>query len=110
MFHPTRGTLPFNKPEVLGDDMGRKVCAILLVLTVLLPLNVSGHGDESHEEGNIVDVLVLDSNCEENQTCVNRPSNFVEYFGADWCTNCPQVETLLEGVDYNETLIKPQAK
>ena len=81
------------------------MCAILLVLTVLLPLNVSGHGDESHEEGNIVDVLVLDLNCEENQTCVNRPSNFVEYFGADWCTNCPQVETLLEEVDYNEALI-----
>ena len=85
--------------------MGRKVCAILLVLTFLLPVYVSGHGDESHEEGNIVDVLVLDLNCEGNQTCVNRPSNFVEYFGADWCTNCPQVEALLEEVDYNETLI-----
>ena len=35
------------------------MCAILLVLTVLLPINVSGHGDESHEEGNIVDVLVI---------------------------------------------------
>ena len=42
------------------------------------------HGQEDvHSEGYIVDVIVIDLQCEENQTCVSRPSNIVEYFGAD---------------------------
>ena len=55
------------------------------------------HGLEGmHSEGYIVDVIVIDLECDENQTCVSRPSNIVEYFGADWCLECPEVEQVLQ--------------
>ena len=57
---------------------------------------VSGHGIEgAHSEGYIIDVLVVDLECEENDTCVTRASNIIEYFGADWCEECPEVEQIL---------------
>ena len=64
------------------------------------------HGQEDvHSEGYIVDVIVIDLQCEENQTCVSRPSNIVEYFGADWCTECPEVETQLNETSNQSALI-----
>ena len=64
------------------------------------------HGlEENHSEGYIVDVIVIDLQCEENQTCVSRPSNIVEYFGADWCTKCPEVETQLNETSNQSALI-----
>jgi hypothetical protein len=64
------------------------------------------HGSgEVHSEGYIVDVIVIDLQCEENQTCVSRPSNIVEYFGADWCTECPEVEAQLNETSDQSALI-----
>jgi hypothetical protein len=64
------------------------------------------HGSgEVHSEGYIVDVIVIDLQCEENQTCVSRPSNLVEYFGADWCTECPEVEEQLNETSNQSALI-----
>ena len=64
------------------------------------------HGQEDvHSEGYIVDVIVIDLQCEENQTCASRPSNIVEYFGADWCTECPEVETQLNETSNQSALI-----
>ena len=73
---------------------------------MIFPSIVTGHGgEESHEQGSLIDVIVIDLNCSENQTCVNRPTNFVEYFGADWCTNCPEVEQIIQNLDTNESLV-----
>lgn len=64
------------------------------------------HGlEENHSDGYIVDVIVIDLQCEENQTCVSRPSNIVEYFGADWCTECPEVEMQLNETSNQSALI-----
>ena len=59
----------------------------------------SSHGIQgAHSEGYVADVVVIDLNCEENQTCVSRPSHIVEYFGADWCDECPKVEEQLRNM------------
>jgi len=59
----------------------------------------------AHSEGYIVDVIVVDLECDENQTCVSRPNNVVEYFGADWCTECPEVEEELNKSSSNDSVI-----
>lgn len=86
--------------------MEGKFILIFLVSLMIFPSIVTGHGgEESHEQGSLIDVIVIDLNCSENQTCVNRPTNFVEYFGADWCTNCPEVEQIIQNLDTNESLV-----
>lgn len=86
--------------------MQGKFILIFLVSLMIFPFNASSHGgEESHEQGSLLDVIVIDLNCNENQTCVNRPTHYVEYFGADWCTNCPDVEPILQNLDSNDSLI-----
>lgn len=71
----------------------------LFASLMLLPGLASSHGIQgAHSEGYVADVIVVDLNCEENQTCVSRPSHIVEYFGADWCDECPKVEEQLRNM------------
>ena len=73
--------------------------ASLLSMIVFLPPIVNSHGiPGAHSEGYIADVLVVDLNCDDNQTCVHRPSHIVGYYGADWCEECPEVEGQLENM------------
>ncbi len=86
--------------------MQGRIVAIMLAVTLFSPMIVAVQGeDEISTHGSLIDVVVIDLSCEENQTCVNRPNNFIEYFGADWCTNCPEVEEILEDIDLNNSLI-----
>ena len=86
--------------------MRRTILAAIFTIVMVLPGYTGAHGLEgAHSEGYIVDVIVLDLECEENQTCVSRPSNIVEYFGADWCTECPEVEQQLQEDSNNSALI-----
>ena len=86
--------------------MRRTILAALFTIVMMLPGYTGAHGLEgAHSEGYIVDVIVLDLECEENQTCVSRPSNIVEYFGADWCLECPEVEQQLQEDSNNSALI-----
>ena len=91
--------LPFNKLYFLHDNMRAVLLAGLFVSLVLLPGLASSHGIQgAHSEGYVADVIVVDLNCEENQTCASRPSHIVEYFGADWCDECPKVEEQLRNM------------
>ena len=86
--------------------MRRIILAVLFTIAMMFPGYTGAHGLEgAHSEGYIVDVIVLDLECEENQTCVSRPSNIVEYFGADWCLECPEVEQQLQEDSNNSALI-----
>jgi len=86
--------------------MQGRILVIMLAIALFSPIIDTVHGqDEITPQGSLLDVVVIDLSCEENQTCVNRPNNFIEYFGADWCTNCPEVEELLEDIDLNNSLI-----
>ena len=77
--------------------------ASLLLMIAILPCTVSSHGIQgAHSEGYIADVIVVDLNCEENQTCVHRPSHIIGYYGADWCEECPEVEAQLENMSEEE--------
>jgi len=78
----------------------------LLAIILIFPVFAGAHGLEgAHSEGYIVDVIVVDLECDENQTCVSRPNNVVEYFGADWCTECPEVEEELNKSSSNDSVI-----
>ena len=91
--------LPFNKLYFLHDNMRAVLLAGLFASLMLLPGLASSHGIQgAHSEGYVADVIVVDLNCEENQTCVSRPSHIVEYFGADWCDECPKVEEQLRNM------------
>tara|TARA_B100000519_G_scaffold60140_1_gene50391 strand:- start:2570 stop:3412 length:843 start_codon:yes stop_codon:yes gene_type:complete len=80
--------------------------ACLFATVAFLPGFSDAHGiPGAHSEGYIADVLVVDLNCEENHTCVSRPSNIVEYYGADWCEECPAVEDQLRNVTGNSSII-----
>ena len=86
----------------------RALMLVCIGFLVLAPcLQTGGHGiPGAHSEGYISDVIVVDLQCEENQTCVSRASNIVEYFGADWCTECPDVEqTLKQAPNQSEIII-----
>ena len=78
----------------------------LLAIILIFPVFAGAHGlVGAHSEGYIVDVIVVDLECDENQTCVSRPNNVVEYFGADWCTECPEVEEELNKSSRNDSVI-----
>ena len=78
----------------------------LLSIILLFPAFAGAHGLEGiHSEGYIVDVIVVDFECDENETCVSRPNNVVEYFGADWCEECPEVEKQLKNSSNNDSVI-----
>ena len=81
------------------------VACLFGVITVFSGFAGAHGSEEVHSEGYIVDVIVIDLQCEENHTCVSRPSNIVEYFGADWCTECPEVETQLSETSNQSALI-----
>jgi hypothetical protein len=86
--------------------MRSTVLACLFGIITVFSGFAGAHGSgEVHSEGYIVDVIVIDLQCEENQTCVSRPSNLVEYFGADWCTECPEVEKQLNETSNQSALI-----
>ncbi len=87
-------------------DMRAILVACLFATVAFLPGFSDAHGiPGAHSEGYIADVLVVDLNCEENHTCVSRPSNIVEYYGADWCEECPAVEDQLRNVTGNSSII-----
>ena len=87
--------------------MGRRGLVALFAVTIFFSGPATSHGIEgAHSEGYIIDVIVVDLECEENYTCVSRASNIIEYFGADWCDECPDVEkTLNETPNQSEIIL-----
>ncbi len=50
--------------------------------------------------GHTIDVMVIDSECLDEQLChAWRPLHLIEYYGADWCEPCLDVELSLENID-----------
>ena len=82
----------------MRQNMRAILVACLFATVVFLPGLSNAHGIQgAHSEGYVADVLVVDLHCEEeNQTCVSRPSHLIEYYGADWCEECPAVEDQCE--------------
>ena len=78
---------------------------VTLLFTMILifssvPVISSAHSgtNDEHDEGYIVDVVVIDLSClEDNNTSCSgwHPSNLVEYFGSDLCEPCIPVEEQL---------------
>ena len=91
----------------MRQNMRAILVACLFATVVFLPGISDAHGIQgAHSEGYVADVLVIDLNCEEeNQTCVSRPSHIIEYYGADWCEECPAVEDQLRNATDDSSII-----
>lgn len=90
----------------MGWLMRTTLLACLFGAIMIFSSYSGAHGEDSmHSEGYIVDVVVIDLQCNENQTCISQPSNIVEYFGADWCDECPEVEQQLRDFSNQSALI-----
>ena len=98
--------LPFNKPDFLRQTMRATLLVSLFVMIAFLPALTTSHGiPGAHSEGYVADVIVVDLNCEENQTCVHRPDHMVGYYGADSCEHCPEVEAQLRNITDESMII-----
>ena len=83
----------------------------LAAITVFSTLNGGFVAAETQEEvtdqEGIHDVLFIDSQCiVENDECeATRAVNIIEYFGADWCEPCLEVEDFLMNYEKENTVI-----
>ena len=58
------------------------------------------NSDQETIFGHTIDVMVIDSECLDEQVChAWRPLHIIEYYGADWCEPCMDVELSLENID-----------
>lgn len=58
------------------------------------------NSDQETIFGHTIDVMVIDSECLDEQIChAWRPLQLIEYYGADWCEPCMDVEILIENID-----------
>ena len=58
------------------------------------------NSDQETIFGHTIDVMVIDSGCLDEQVChAWRPLHIIEYYGADWCEPCMEVELSLENID-----------
>ena len=58
------------------------------------------NSDQETIFGHTIDVMVIDSECLDEQIChAWRPLHIIEYYGADWCEPCMDVELSLENID-----------
>ena len=81
---------------------------VVLLIIVLGSLNsmVTVQGQEQVTSnqatvlGETLDVMVIDSECLEELVChAWRPLQLIEYYGADWCEPCLDVELSIENID-----------
>lgn len=71
----------------------------VIIITSMIPSSTDAHGGQygEHADGYIIDVLIIDLSCQENNTsCTGwKPYNLIEYFGSDNCEPCTPVEEQL---------------
>lgn len=100
-----------KKSQIRKTNNKFSIAYFLVVLAVFSTLNGGFVAAESQEEissqEGIHDVLFIDSQCiEENDVCeATRAGNIIEYFGADWCEPCLQVENFLMNYEKENTVV-----
>ncbi len=68
--------------------------------------NIDAENSNQQEKITLIDVHVLDSSCLNEESCISwQPSNLIEYFGADWCEPCLEIEQEMKQIDYNDSVI-----
>lgn len=101
---PLFNTCP-NRFTFTRTKLSTKVLTLFLIIA-LLPNNSVAEQVEAQETAVLLDVHVLDSTCQDEESCNSwRPDNLVEYFGADWCEPCMEVEQEISNIDSNRSVI-----
>jgi len=79
---------------------------LLFLILALIPIGGIAENAENTENTVLLDVHVLDSTCLTEESCNSwRVENLVEYFGADWCEPCKEVEEEISNIDSNQSVI-----
>jgi len=100
-----------KKSQIRKTNNKFSIAYFLVVLAVFSTLNGGFVAAESQEEitsqEGIHDVLFIDSQCiEEDDVCeATRAGNIIEYFGADWCEPCLEVENFLMNYEKENTVM-----
>jgi len=104
-----KGTPFFNTCPNFHTIIGAKFSVHIMVLFLIiafLPNHVTAEEVESQDTKVLLDVNVMDSTCLDEESCTSwRPNNLIEYFGADWCEPCIEVEEEIRSIDSNQSVI-----
>jgi len=67
---------------------------------------VTSEDSNFQEKITLLDVHVLDSSCLNEESCQSwQPENLIEYFGADWCEPCLEIEQEINQLDFNQSVV-----
>ena len=82
-------------------------CLVTTLSTNSLSESTPQDNFERLNDTKLLDVMIIDSSCLESQDIchASRAKNLIEYYGADWCEPCEQVESSLELLDYEENVL-----
>ena len=100
-----------KKSQIRKTNNKFSIAYFLAALAVFSTLNGGFVAADPQEEisvqDGIIDVLFIDSQCiVENEECeATRAGNIIEYFGADWCEPCLEVEEFLMNYEKENTVI-----
>lgn len=101
---PLFNTCP-NRYTFTNAKFSVKILTLFLLIT-LVPNQSIAEEVENQDTAVLLDVQVLDSTCLNEESCNSwRPDNLVEYFGADWCEPCVEVEDDLRNIDTNQSVV-----
>ena len=100
LFNTCPNPYTFTKAKIVVN-----ILTLFLVIS-LIPSNIIAEELEDQNNRVLLDVHVIDSSCLNEESCISwRPHNLVEYFGADWCEPCIEVEDEIRDVDTNQSVI-----
>ena len=82
------------------------ILTLILISSSSLFVSAEESNTVQNPTGEIVDIMAIESNCIANESCQPwRPNNLIEYFGADWCEPCEEVEHIIEQIDNESNLV-----
>ena len=72
----------------------------------MMPIVGTAEDATNTEKEVLLDVHILDSTCLTEESCNSwRATNLIEYFGADWCEPCKEVEDEISKLNSNQSVI-----
>ena len=90
----------------MGSQPWPLLIAAVMLLSVVPASANQTQANTAQQEGLLMDVAFMSTNCLENATCeAHRPAHLIEYFSADWCEPCVQVGESLDPLASNQTVV-----
>ena len=100
-----RKCTPFFNTCPYRQCLSLVITALILVVSSSVEF-VTSEDSNFQEKITLLDVHVLDSSCLNEESCQSwQPENLIEYFGADWCEPCLEIEQEINQLDFNQSVV-----